>query len=420
MAKATIFARQSKKDSGGTVPLYLRVTHEGRRARLSLDMRVKPRHWNKTKGRVRASHPQQTFLNQYLSDVQASADAAIACFKGQGLVPTPQRVKDRIISEREGSNSGDDLITFFDRQLEAYEQQVSTGTYQSYRAVISKFKAFWNAQGGGRLEPNDLTVRLVRNWKTWLYQEKKNKANTVGKALRVLRTFYRKAQSEGIIPREEYIWDDITIDKAKVKKSLPDMEDLEKLRTLWETWRGDLENHSKPNQWHALAYFLTAFYAGGMRFGDVANLRWEHLPGWPGPRAMIRYKMQKTDDVAALPIVPKLREIIELFDRRRGEKERVFPILDKYDLSTGQDAHEAKKRANALVNKYLGQIAKKLKIDQLSFHMSRNLSAYRYYQHTGDIYKTQQMMGHASVQQTQDYLKGFGQDIGESFSDAFG
>jgi hypothetical protein len=87
MAKATIFARQSKKDSADTVPLYLRVTHQGRRARLSLDMRVKPRHLNKTKGRVRASHPQQTFLNQYLSDVQASADAAIAYFKGKAKCP---------------------------------------------------------------------------------------------------------------------------------------------------------------------------------------------------------------------------------------------------------------------------------------------------------------------------------------------
>jgi len=419
MAKATIYARKSKRDAAGTIPLYLRITHDGRRARISLDMRVKARHWNDTKKRVRASHPEETYLNEYLSGVQASADEAIAYFKGKGLVPTPGRVKDRMTAQRDGADD-EDLIALFDRQLAAYEKQVATGTYQSYRAVIGKFKAFWQERGGGALEPSDLTVRLVRDWKTWLYEVKKNKPNTVGKALRVLRTFYRKAQSEGVIPRGEYIWDDIQIDNEPVKKQLPDGADLEKLQALWETWKGELPSHPKPNQWRSLAYFLTAFYAGGMRFGDVANLRWEHLPGWPGPDARIRYKMQKTSDVAALPVVPKLREIIELFDDRRGEQGRVFPILDRYDLSTEESAHEAKKRANALVNKYLGEIAGQLEMASLSFHMSRNLSAYHYYQHTGDIYEVMQMLGHSSLEQTRDYLRGFGVDIGDSFSAAFG
>jgi hypothetical protein len=52
--------------------------------------------------------------------------------------------------------------------------------------------------------------------------------------------------------------------------------------------------------------------------------------------------------------------------------------------------------------------------------MSRNLSAWQYYQNTGDIYQVMQMMGHASVDQTRDYLRGFGADLDDSFWDAFG
>ena len=135
---------------------------------------------------------------------------------------------------------------------------------------------------------------------------------------------------------------------------------MESIIELWDEWREDLESHPKPNQWRTLAYFLTAYYAGGMRFGDVAFMEWDHIPGWPGPGARVKYKMGKTGDVTALPVVPKLREILELFDDRREEHERVFPIMDNRDISTPEARNNAKKRANALTNKYLRQIADQL------------------------------------------------------------
>lgn len=68
MPKATIFAR-SDRASNSEVPLYLRLTHKGDRTRMSLDLTVKFRHWHSDKKRVRSSHPQSEYLNQYLSDV---------------------------------------------------------------------------------------------------------------------------------------------------------------------------------------------------------------------------------------------------------------------------------------------------------------------------------------------------------------
>jgi integrase len=237
--------------------------------------------------------------------------------------------------------------------------------------------------------------------------------------LSVFRTFYRRAQKEGIIPRDEYIWDHITIEREESEKDLPTANEMESLVELWETWKEDLDSHPSPNRWKTLAYFLTAYYAGGMRFQDVAHLSWDHIPGWPGKRARVRYKMGKTGDVTALPVVPALREILNIFDDRRGEYDRVFPILDGRDVSTEAKEFKERQRANALANKYLRQIADHLDISHLSFHMARNLSAWQYYQNTDDIYQVMQMMGHASVDQTRDYLRGFGADLDDSFRDAF-
>lgn len=263
-------------------------------------------------------------------------------------------------------------------------------------------------------------MSLLEDWRTWLYEVKGNNKTTVSKALSVLRTFYRKAQKEGVIPRDEYIFDHITIERGNREKDLPSAAELEKLIGLWEEWKGNLSTVVSTSRWQSLAYFLAAYYMGGMRFQDVAHLTWDHLKGWPGPNARVKYKMGKTEDVTALPVVPALREILELFDDRRGKHERVFPIFDDRDVSTPEEELRSRNRANSLVNKHLRKISKQLEITRVTMHMARNLSAWRYYQATNDIYQVKKMMGHESVDQTRDYLRGFGDDIDDSFRDAFG
>lgn len=416
MATATVFAR---KDRGSSeYPIYLRLTHKGERSRLSLDLKVKKQHWNENKGRVRSSHPQAEYLNQYLSDAQAAADGAIAQLKSEGVEPMVGRLKDGVTAELRDEGGDDDFIAFCRDELEGYRSRGQEATFQNYRGIINKFEEFWSSERGGKCTPTDLSVSLLEDWRTWMYEEKDNAKNTVAKALSVLRTFYRRAQKQGIIPRDEYVWDHITIEREEAEKDLPTAGEMESLIDLWEDWK---ENPPpSTNRWKTLAYFLTAYYAGGMRFQDVAHLKWEHIPGWPGERAQVKYKMGKTGDVTALPVVPALREILELFDDRHGNKEHVFPILDGKDVSTEAKEFKERQRANALANKYLRQIAEQLDISHLSFHMSRNLSAWQYYQSTGDIYQVMQMMGHASVDQTRDYLRGFGADLDDSFRDAFG
>lgn len=419
MASASIYAR-TDRSSGSQFPIYLRLSHQGERKRMSLDLKVGSRHWNSEKGRVRSSHPQSEYLNQYLSDVQATADGAIAKLKSKGATPSPERLKKEVQADLEGNQSDRDFLQFCEEQLEGYRRRGQEGTFQNYRSVIRKFENFWRTERGGTCKPSDLTVTLIEDWRTWLYDEKGNAQNTVAKALSVFRTFYRRAQKEEVIPRDEYIWDHITIEREETEKDLPTASEMQSLIDLWEEWKPDLDSHPSPNRWRSLAYFLTAYYAGGMRFQDVAHFKWDHLPGWPGPGAKVKYKMGKTGDVTALPVVPALRDILETFDDRRDEHDRVFPIMDGRDMSTEAKELKARNRANSLVNKYLRQIADQLDISHLSFHMSRNLSAWQYYQNTGDIYQVMQMMGHASVDQTRDYLRGFGADLDDSFLDAFG
>jgi len=412
MPKATIYAYSSKANEEG-VPLYIRITHKGDRARMSLGTRVSERQWNEDKSRLSASADNATLINSRLSRIQSIADKAIAQLQAQGLEPKPGRVKEHLQAELNGKDADrkEGFVEFSRRKLQGYKDRGQIGTWKAYRAIIDKFADFVD----GEIACGDVTLSLLRDWRTWMYEVRDNKPNTVGKALKTIRTFYRKAQSEGLIDRQRYPFDDITIDSEDSEKSLPTMEDLERLKEL----HSDLD--PADTWWPHLSYFLSAYYAGGMRFGDVAWLEWGHLPGWPEDGARIKYRMGKTSKVTALPVVDGLRKILEHYDHRRENGiDRVFPILDKYDLSDEPSRNQAKKTANALTNKYLSEIADHLDIDHLSVHMSRNLAAYTYYQSTGDVRKTSKMLGHSSIAQTEEYLKGFGIDLDDSFRDAFG
>jgi hypothetical protein len=160
MASATIYAR-TDRSSGSEIPVYLRLTHKGERARMSLDLKLSARHWNGNKGRVRSSHPQSEYLNQYLSDVQATADGAIARLKSQGVVPSASRLKQEVQSELAGETGGDDFLEFCEKQLEGYRQRGQEGTFRNYRSVIRKFEEFWRSERSGTCRPSDLTVSLI-------------------------------------------------------------------------------------------------------------------------------------------------------------------------------------------------------------------------------------------------------------------
>ncbi len=254
-----------------------------------------------------------------------------------------------------------------------------------------------------------MDVRLVRDFRTYCYEVRGNNPNTTGKALSILRTFVRAAMKEGYISRADYPFGHITIDSNPVDKEKLTPEQIEQIEAL------DLPEGSglaETRRW-----FLWAYYSGGMRFSDVATLQRKHLRG-----GRIYYRMEKTSDRVGVPLVAAARAILDHYDDRpQGKEAWVFPIMDGIEPGDGAAIHRRKERQNALANKRLQEIAEQAEIDQhISFHMARNAAAWKAYTELGDIYKVSKFLGHASVQQTEKYLRGFEDDsLDDDFRSVF-
>ncbi|HEX9951748.1 MAG TPA: tyrosine-type recombinase/integrase, partial [Rubricoccaceae bacterium] len=171
--------------------------------------------------------------------------------------------------------------------------------------------------------------------------------------------------------------------------------------------------------------FVLAFYAGGMRFGDAALLRWADVERDAGgaPNRLV-YRAEKTRKPTAVPAVPEAAEVLVRYDGLARADGFVFPLLDGYDLSTPAKRRQAVSARNAYANKALKKLARRAGLsdpDALTFHVARHsLAAYLLDAGLG-AHAIKEVLRHSSVQVTERDLGGFDRGLlDEAYRDAFG
>ena len=411
MAKVSLLPWKGKKSDDGQLPVYLVVRHKGSRATMATDLSLHPKHWNDRSGEVRKTHPNHHDLNRYLSGLRERAQAAIARRMADGTL-TAKGVRNDVRDAPEEDEAPTGFLVFAEEMLEGYRERDQIGTWRSYRGVLSKFKKYLKVEHGRRSLPfDDLDVALLRGFRTWMKAERGNSQNTIHKGLRVIRTFLYQAIREGHFPQEENPFFHLTLRREKVKRDALSLEDMERI-----------ENHEVPPgsvMWDVRNMFVFSFYTGGPRFGDVLRTRWEHVDG-----GRLTYEMEKTGEASGIVLVDGAKEILQRYEDRKN-KEFVFPLLDGRDIEGEANWNRVKSSRNSMANDFLKKIARRADIDgdpdSVSFHISRHSIAHLLYQKWGDMRKVQQILGHASMKQTERYLSGFEDlSLDDDFRDVFG
>lgn len=372
--------------------VYLRLSHKGTNKYVSTEVKVPEKHWNPSKQEARKTHPDFQTVNRHLARIHERAQTAINEVAAGEYPLSADRIKRRYEALQEGDQpSHQDFIAFAREFVAGYEERGQINTFESYRAVLNKLEGFV----GGSVPFDQVTASLVRDFRTHLYSHHGNAKNTVAKNLNVLRTFCRAAIREGHMRQEDYPFFDISIETEQVKKERIPIEQIEALADL------DLEEGSP--RWHARNYFIFAFYAGGMRWSDVATIRWQHLKG-----GRVAYKMQKTGDHVSLKLPDPGREVLAHYRHREEDRELVFPILDGIDPEDDQAWTQAIKKESRRVGRLLEKIGESMDLDvRLSFHLARHSFADHLRRQGADLYNIRDALGHESIQQTEEYLAGF-------------
>lgn len=99
-----------------------------------------------------------------------------------------------------------------------------------------------------------------------------------------------------------------------------------------------------------------------------------------------------------------LKQIV--MDYSRSSNDYIFPLLENQRMTKEEEYAQVSSK-NALVNKKLKLIAKKLNVSPFSFHSARHSFSVSAYQETGNVFEISKMLGHASLDITTKYLQQF-------------
>ena len=407
MASISVKARPSRR-SDGKKPLYLSLHADGKTRYLALGIQVAPSHWSTKKGRVKRSHPNAPRLNNLAAKAVRQAEEVLSDMQIEGIhVTAPllkERVEERLAPEEVEEKAEDCFIRYCEELLSTWRGRWAYQTKQAYQTAVNKLKK-WHGPGDEYvpLPFEEVTPALCRAFQEYIATELGNSVNTQHKNLSTLKGFYRQAMEDDVIEWGRNPFEALTLKKVAGEKEKLSTKELRKLKEV----ELPTELYRDVRRW-----FFFAFYAGGMRFSDVAELKRRHVrEEGEGEDAEIRvyYRMGKTKDLHGALLVPEAVDILEHYDWRSKERgDYIMPILDGYDMSTPEKRRYAIASRNALANKYLKKIAKKAGVEtSVSFHLSRHSAAGYLLEQGYGVRTIQRVLGHANVRITEDYLRGF-------------
>lgn len=289
------------------------------------------------------------------------------------------------------------LIEMFNWQADKKMRSGRTRTAANYKTCIRKLALFLKEDAAG-FTLREVTPEWVESWVRHLVILHPGHPETVDFYFRISRAMYHLALAS-LKDRQGYV--PFPFKGVKIKKYQPSKRALtaEEVRRLLEPgFREEL----KPPLRNTLDVLSFIFYAQGMVFRDVYNLRWEMVDG----EGRIHYARSKTGNPVEVGIQPETREIMERYFQK--DSPFVFPFLHKRNEHSKNISEEAALRR---INQHASHIGNLAGLSlPLTTYVMRHTWATLMLESGKPIELISQCLGHSDIRTTQIYLSRISSD----------
>lgn len=416
MARVTPVLWKYKANADGHFPILIRVADCYRTLYHALGEAVAASHWNPNAHRVRKSHPVADDLNALIQDRLADAQAERVRLKRAGEPVTAEAIKAALVGAEPSRLAGDYLV-YADRHIEALKARGQIREYRREKAVITKLRGYVK----GALPFERITPRFLKEYETYLIGYG-NGPTTINSNFRVIRTILYTAIREGHLVQEANPFFRFKL----IRPSSPDRAKLTREQIIaMEAIDLGGRGPNAPLIAQARDYFLFSFYAAGARYSDVASMKLSDVvfdvqEDSGASEGIVTYTMGKTGKRISVRIGAAAASLVRAYLVRADGTEKtpgdyLFPIFDKYDISTPERFVNASGSQNVLVNKQLKAVSKRIVAagtpmpEKLTFHIARHSWADLARKSGRDVYEISRGLAHSGLGITERYLaKGSG------------
>ena len=376
------------KSKTNRLPIYARVTVNGKRAEISLARECNIEAWDERAHRVKGRSSEATILNNYLD---AKYSKLLQCYEDllkEDKVITAQAIKSRFLGSDATYKSLKDVIEHHKTTMGDILKQ---GTLKNYGATEKYLNEYLLKEHKTTdIYLKNISYQFVTGFDKFLRRQKDKNGkkqlsnNGIMKHLERFKKLTNLSIKLGWLeknPFRDYKMKFDKFDRAYLnQRELKFIEETRFTRHTLETTKN---------------IFLFACYTG-LSYIDVKNLTIDNLIQGVNGKDWIYCRREKSQTPMKTPLLEKAREILQKY--QDPVSEFLLPVY-----------------SNQKTNNYLKEIADQCKIPKkLSFHVARHTFATTITLSNGvPIETVSKLLGHSKLSTTQIYARVIDQKIGE-------
>jgi site-specific recombinase XerD len=369
---------------GSSLPIYLRLTVDGERVEMFTQRNCDPDKWNSEAGRSKGNKEEVKQLNNYLDLLRTKIFEAQRELLNTGFPVTASNIRNKMQGKEERKKTLLEVYDYHNKQIaELVGKEFAPGTLKKFKTAYTSVIDFiqWKFRSDD-LPIKSLNFQFITDYEFYLKSVRSLQHNTVMGMIKKLKKIVRQCVANEWLDRDPFM-----SYRVKVRETIPVCLSEEELHTI-ETKKFVSSRLSQVRD-----IFVFSCYTG-LAYTEAYSLNHSHINiGIDGER-WIFIQRRKTIKHAKLSKIPLLDVPQMLLEKYKDHpvckvKGSLLPAL-----------------SNQKMNEYLKEIAAVCSISkELSFHTARHTFATTMLNNGVSLEAVSDMLGHASIRQTQHYAR---------------
>lgn len=384
------YIRKSKINANGLVPIYQRITIEGKRFEISTGQFVEEAKWSAEAGRIKGNSEEARSINNRLDLVKSKVfEVERKLFLSDAKINI-ENFKNEYLGKKEKTRTLIPIFTEHNRKIkELVGSEYAPGTLERYETSLKHTKDFlqWKYNISD-IDINKIDHAFITEYEFYLRTERKCANNTAVKYIKNFHKIINICLANGWLTKDPFV-----NYKSKVKEVIREFLTEQEIQDI-------MNKEFVTERLEQIRDIFVFSCFTGLAYIDVKQLTNNNIVlGIDGDK-WINKNRQKTDTNSKIPLLPTAQYILDKYtDHPVCQNEgTLLPVP-----------------SNQKMNAYLKEIADVCGIKKdLTFHMARHTFATTVTLSNGvPIETVSKMLGHTNLKTTQHYAKILDKKISE-------
>ncbi|KAB1157797.1 site-specific integrase [Flavobacterium luteum] len=384
------YAKSTKANAAGLLPIYVRLTVDGKRLEFSTKKFVETSKWSSELSKMKGTTEEARSINSYLDLMKTKVFNAQMELMHRNENLTIENFKEKLLGTEQRQRM---LIPIFqdhnNKIKELVGKEYAPGTLERYKTSLSHTIEFlqWKYKVSD-IEINKIDHAFITDYEFWLRSVRNCANNTAVKYIKNFSKIIKLCLANDWLDKNPF-----ANYKSKVKE-------VERVYLSEEEIQNIINKDFKTERLSLVRDIFLFSCFTGLAYIDVKNLTKSHISiGIDGDMWIFTHR-QKTETASKIPVLPVTQMIIDKYadHPKSNNEDKLLPIL-----------------TNQKMNAYLKEIAAVCEIEkELTFHIARHTFATTVTLTNGvPIESVSKMLGHKNLRTTQHYAKVLDKKVSE-------